>query len=206
MSVQNPYDDSVIKGSGWSTETLKAIKEYVDLIDDAASGLVAIKAEVEGLAGEAMRGTNGAALAADYTAGRAGYLDNLASTAVGRLQVKATTIELNQAAGVKDLFLGTTQDVVIEKLAIRIPVDVSAGASTSISIQTDDTTNQVFISAATGVKANLTAQAQLGWTGVTLLKTGKKIQLTIAGAATGIACLCDVIAEYRAVVAGGTLA
>ena len=127
-------------------------------------------------------------------------------TLVGKLQIKATTIELNQAAGAKDLFTGTDQDVVIEKLTIRIPVDVSAGTMTSLSIQTDDTTNQVFISAADGAKANLTAQAQLGWTGVTLLKATKKIQLTIAGAATGIACSCDVIAEYRAVVSGGYLA
>ncbi|MBA7564247.1 hypothetical protein ES708_05909 [subsurface metagenome] len=76
----------------------------------------------------------------------------------------------------------------------------------SLSIQTDDTTNQVFISAAVGVKANLTAQAQLSWTGFTLLKATKKIQLTIAGAATGIACSADVIAECRAVVTGGYLA
>ena len=143
--------------------------------------------------------------AGELTAARAGYLDYLLPTTVGKLQIKATTIDLNQAAGTYDLFTGTTQDVVIEKLTIRIPVDVSAGACDSISIQTDDTTNQLFISAVTGAKANLTAQAQLGWTGVTLIKTGKKIQLTIAGAATGIACSCDVIAEYRAVIAGGYL-
>ncbi len=139
-----------------------------------------------------------------------GALVNARSTAytrlVGVLQIKATTIELNQAVGAKDLFTGTGQDVVIERLAIRIPADVSGGAMASLSIQTDDTTNQVFISAAEGVKANLTAQSQLYWTGVILLKATKKIQLTIAGAATGIACSCDVIAECRAVVNGGYLA
>jgi len=123
----------------------------------------------------------------------------------GKLQMAATTIELNQAAGSYDLFTGTTQDVVVEKLMIRIPVDVSGGAMTSLSIQTDDTTPQVFIDATAGAKANLTAQAQLAWTGAVLLKADKKIQLTIAGAATGIACDCDVIAECRAVVAGGYL-
>lgn len=123
----------------------------------------------------------------------------------GKLQVKATTIELNQAAGAKDLFTGTAQDVVVEKLIIRIPVDVSGGAMTSLSIQTDDTTAQVFIDSTTGAKANLTAQAQLAWTGAHLLKATKKIQLTIAGAPTGIACSCDVVAECRAVVAGGYL-
>lgn len=132
--------------------------------------------------------------------------DPVEATAIGKLQIAATTIELNQVAGNYDLFTGTTQDVVIEKLVIRIPVDVSGGAMTSLSIQTDDTTAQVFISATDGAKANLTAQSQLAWTGAVLIKVGKKIQLTIAGAATGIACSCDVIAECRAVVAGGNLA
>ena len=128
------------------------------------------------------------------------------ATSIGKLQVATATIELNQAAGAKDLFTGTTQDVVVEKLMIRIPVDVPGGAMASLSIQTDDTTAQIFIDATTGAKANLTAQAQLAWTGAILLKATKKIQLTIAGAATGIACSCDVVVEYRAVVAGGYLA
>ena len=34
---------------------------------------------------------------------------------------------------------------------------------------------------------------------------GKKIRLTIAGGAAGVARVCDVIAEYRAVVNGGLL-
>ena len=127
-------------------------------------------------------------------------------TSVGKLQLVATTIELNQAAGNYDLFTGITQDVVVEKLMIRIPEDVSGGAMTSLSIQTDDTTAQVFIDAAAGAQVNLTAQAQLSWTGTALIKVGSKIQLIIAGAATGIACSCDVIAECRAVVAEGTLA
>jgi len=40
---------------------LTTINNYVDLIDDATNGLAAIKAEVEGLAGAAMRGTDNAA-------------------------------------------------------------------------------------------------------------------------------------------------
>jgi len=39
MSVQNPFDDSVIKGVGWSTETLKAIKEFVDALEPALGNL-----------------------------------------------------------------------------------------------------------------------------------------------------------------------
>jgi len=131
---------------------------------------------------------------------------NTGPTTIGKLQVAATTENLDQAAATYDLFIGTTQDVILEKLVIRIPVDVTGGACTSISIQTDDTTPQVFIDAATGAKANLTAQAQLGWTGATLIKVGKKIRLTITGAATGIACVCDIVAECRAAVAGGHLA
>jgi len=43
MSVENPYDDSVIKGAGWTDETLKAIKEFVD----------AVEVKLDKLAGEA---------------------------------------------------------------------------------------------------------------------------------------------------------
>ncbi len=127
---------------------------------------------------------------------------------MGRLQVAPTTIDLQQAAGTYDLFTGTTQDVVVEKLLIRLPnVDVSDDVTiTSISIQTNDTTPQVFISAADGAKVNLTAEAQLGYTGVVTVKVGKKIQLTIAGGAADEATVCDVIAECRAVVSGGYLA
>ena len=126
---------------------------------------------------------------------------------MGRLQVAATTIDLQQAAGTYDLFIGTTQDVVVERLLIRLPnVDVSDDVTiTSISIQTNDTTPQVFISVADGAKANLTAEAQLGYTGVVMIKVGKKIQLTIAGGAADEATVCDVIAEYRAVASGGYL-
>jgi len=131
----------------------------------------------------------------------------VAEKAKGRLQIAATTIELNQAAGAKDLFTGTTQDVVVEKLVFRMPnVDISGGGVTSISIQTNDTTAQVFISSTTGDLANLTQEAQLAWTGACLIKVGTKIQLTIAGATAGVACSCDVVAECRAVVAGGHLA
>ncbi|GAI96078.1 unnamed protein product, partial [marine sediment metagenome] len=50
------------------------------------------------------------------------------------------------------------------------------------------------------------AEAQLGYTGVIMIKVGKKIQLTIAGGAADNPTVCDVIAEYRAVASGGYLA
>lgn len=132
-----------------------------------------------------------------------GRLRALLST---RLQIAATTIDLNQGIGTYVLFTGTTQNVVLEKLTIRMPNAVAGGALTSISIQSDDTTPQVYISAADGEVANLTAEAQLGWTGVSLIVTGATIGLSIAGGAHGGAYVCDVIAVYRAVVSGGYLA
>ncbi len=122
------------------------------------------------------------------------------------LQMAETTIDLNQAAASYDLFTGTEQDVIVERLVITMPNIVGGGALTSISIQTDDVTPIIFISAALGVVANLTAEAQLAWTGAISVHTGAKIQLTIAGGAHGVAYVCDVEVEYRAVVAGGSLA
>lgn len=71
---------------------IDAITGYVDLIDDATNGLAAIKAEVEGLGGEAMRGTNSAALASAWTAARATYLDNLSAGAAA-LEATLTAIK-----------------------------------------------------------------------------------------------------------------
>ncbi|GAI60094.1 unnamed protein product [marine sediment metagenome] len=145
----------------------------------------------------------GAGFSAQIKAGTIYRILNISSVEI----IAATTIDLQQAAATYDLFTGTTQDVVVEKLLIRLPnVDVSDDVTiTSISIQTNDTTAQVFISAADGVKVNLTAEAQLGYTGVVMVKVGKKIQLTIAGGAADEATVCDVIAEYRAKVSGGYL-
>lgn len=50
---------------------LLAIEGYTDKIDDATNGLTAIKAEVEGLAGAAMRGTDGANTTVPDAAGTA---------------------------------------------------------------------------------------------------------------------------------------
>lgn len=132
---------------------------------------------------------------------------------MGRLQIAATTEDLKRGdgeAGTDDLFTGTTQDVVLEKLVIRLPnVDCSddTGGFSGISIQTDDETPSVIIDATNGAKEKLTAEAQLAWTGVAILiKVGTKIQITIIGAAADDTTTCDVIAEYRAVASGGYLA
>ena len=129
------------------------------------------------------------------------------STGQGVLQVRNTTIDLNQAAATYTLFTVNAQDVVVEALVFRCPAAAAGGALTSISIQTDDATPQIFITAAQGAVANLTSEAQLAWTGAIMLDLGSaaRIQLTIAGGATGVAYVCDVIALYRAIVAGGNL-
>jgi len=147
---------------------------------------------------------------------RAGYLDELAAANIPadtdpkvmvRLQIKATTIDLNQAAATYVLFTANTQDVVVEKLVLRMPNSALAAPFTYLTIQTDDTTPIVLIDATAGAVGNLTAEAQLAWTGAILLDAGTAatIGLTIAVAFGGAATVADVIAEYRAVVAGGTL-
>lgn len=57
----------------------------------------------------------------------------------------------------------------------------------------------------TGAKANLTAENQLSWDGAIYLGVGDKIQLTIAGGAADASTVCNIIAQYRAVVSGGSL-
>lgn len=135
-----------------------------------------------------------------------GLLDLAAPAAVGAKQVVATTIDLNQVAGSYVLLTGTTAAVILESILIRMSGGAVAGAVTSISIQSDDATPQVYIDAVSGAVANLTDQAQLAWEGSSLIPVATEIELTIAGGAAGVARVCDVVATYRAVVAGGTLA
>jgi hypothetical protein len=130
----------------------------------------------------------------------------IVATIVGKPQVKATTIDLNQAAASYTLFTGTTQVVVVDSLVIKMPNHAAGGALTSISIQTNDATPGIFITAAQGVVASLTAENQLIWFGAMYITVGKLIQLTIAGGAEGAAHVCFVVCTYHSVVAGGLLA
>ena len=150
-----------------------------------------------------------------YTAARAVFLDELAaanipadtdSKVMGRLQIKATTIDLNQVAATYPLFTGTAQAVILESLNIKMPNLAAGGALTSISIQTDDVTPGVIISVAQGAVANLTAEADLSWTGSLYITVATIITLTIAEKAHGAAYVCNIACCYRAVVSGGNLA
>jgi len=184
---------TAIKGAGWTDENLTTIDSLIDTL------LTRVTAAV--------------ALASVCTEARLAELDaaNIPADTdpkvMGRLQIAATTIDLQQAAATRDLVTGTTQDVVIESLVLRCPVDCSddVGDFTGISIQTDDTTPQVFIAQADGVKANLKQDAQLAWTGAVLLKATKKIQLTIYGGAADDPTVCDIVIKCRAVASGGYL-
>lgn len=124
----------------------------------------------------------------------------------GKLQIATTTEDLNQAEGTYDLLVGTTQAVVLEKLIIQMPTGAAGGALTSISIQTDDATPAVIINSTDGAVGNLTSEAQLPWTGAKIISVGTKLQLTIAGGAHGSEYITTIMAQCRAVVAGGYLA
>jgi len=119
-----------------------------------------------------------------------------------------TTEDLAQSATSYTLFTGTTADVILEGISLRnANVNCSDDASfTGISIQTDDATVATFISQTDGVKANLTAEATIAWTGSAVIKTGTIIKLTIYGAAADATCAADIIATYRPTGTGtGTL-
>lgn len=127
-------------------------------------------------------------------------------TGVGSSQVASTTEDLNQAEGTYDLFTGTTQPVILKALTIKMPTGAAGGSLTSISIQTDDATPGVIISSTLGAVANLTSEADIGWSGELRIDVGTKIQLTVAGGAHGSEYITKITASYVAVTAGGTLA
>lgn len=121
-------------------------------------------------------------------------------------QIAITTEDLNQAASTYDLLTGTTQPVILKGFSIKMPTGAAGGALTSISVQTDDATPGVIFNSTTGAVANLTSEAELSWTGIMRINVGTKIQLTIAGGAHGSEYITTITAEYKAIVAGGTLA
>lgn len=133
----------------------------------------------------------------------------VATTVMGRAQIAVEEADFDSVAvGDWAMLVGTGQDVVIESLVFHCARDLSGDAGfTGISIQTTATTPQVFIPQAEGVKANLTAESQLAWTGAILLKADSYIDLSIYGGAIANAVsIVQIIATYRAVVSGGYVA
>jgi len=209
---------------------------YLDQLDfNLQEAIAAVLAAERGTDNATLRATWTDAMAvalANYTAVRADYLDELAAAnlpaditnvkavvdanallvdtrVMGRAQIAVHNDDLDSiAAGTYSLVTAVDQDVIIESLVAYCKRDLSGDAGfTGLSVQTDDTTNQVFISQADGVKANLTAESQLAWTGAILLKVGSYIDLSIYGGAVANAeSLWDLVITYRAVVSGGYIA
>ncbi|GAI70679.1 unnamed protein product, partial [marine sediment metagenome] len=151
---------------------------------------------------------SGATVVNDYS--KETQLDAIESAAgplvIGKAQIAATTIDLDLGIGSHDLFTGTAQAVILESLNIKLPTGAPGGTLTSISIETDDATPGVIIDAVAGAVANLTTEADLGWTGTLYITVGTKIQLSILGGPSDADYICQVTAKCRAVVSGGYLA
>ena len=92
------------------------LKTYCDILDDVTNGLAAIKAEVEGLAGAAMRGTDSAALASVCTEVR------LAELAAANLPANIDTLLARVTAAVA-LASVCTEARLAELGSTNIPAD-----------------------------------------------------------------------------------
>ena len=125
---------------------------------------------------------------------------------VGVLQIASATEDLNQLPGAKGLFIGTAQKVVLEKLILKMPTGDAGGTVTSVSVENDDVTPTTYITSVQGAVANLTSEAEISWTGYSLINVGTKINLTLNGGPHGSAYVATAITQCRAVVGGGYLA
>jgi hypothetical protein len=124
-------------------------------------------------------------------------------TGAGVTQIASTIADL-ETTGTVDLLTGTTQDVILEALTIKMPTGAAGGTLNSISIQTDDATPGIIISSTLGAVANLTSEAELGWSGEMRICVGTKIQLTKDGG-HGSSYVTKISAKYKAIVSGGGL-
>ncbi len=97
-------------------------------------------------------------------------------------RLKTFTLDLAQAAATYDLCSSSGGDVWIEKIA---PVVTIAGAVwTTVAIVTDDTTPWVILAAAIPAVFTVGTTVPTTWAQILpqILRSGKKIQYTIAGA------------------------
>ncbi|GAJ08301.1 unnamed protein product, partial [marine sediment metagenome] len=133
---------------------------------------------------------------------------------MGKLQMAVASWDgrLGDGAGSDVLLTATGQAVVIKGVIVVMAAtpDLTDDPWTGISVEDDyATTPHTFIAAADGVKANLTANAQLAWsaeeTGV-YLAVGRGIQATAIGDDADEDASITVIVLYRAVASGGYLA
>ena len=141
-----------VDAAGTTTVFARLAQIVTTYLADGTIGLAALEALVDDLE-TAVGAIEGATtLHNKLTVARAGYLDELAAAnlptdvanvqadtepkVMGRTQIAATTIDLNQAAASYDLFTGTTEAVILESLNIKMPNLAGGGALTGISIQT----------------------------------------------------------------------
>lgn len=135
-----------------------------------------------------------------------GYIwdgNNWILSAVPSCLTSITTIELNKAASAYDLWTNGSSDIQVLSLSFISIKDLTgdlAGSLTSIAIKSTDDTPVTFISATAGAKANLSEGKHLQYNGQDVVAAGKKIQLTIAGGATGSSIICPVFMAYQEVV------
>ncbi len=133
-----------------------------------------------------------------------GVIENINEDVEDMMNVK--TIDINQSAGDYDLFVGTVEPIILEALIVSMPDDIATpGSLVSISVQTDHSTPQEFISTVQGAVANMTARAQFAWDGNVLLEVGDKIQLTINGGPEGATYLVKVYVKYQSLDELGVL-
>lgn len=114
------------------------------------------------------------------------------------------TMNLAQAANTYDLCTASGGDVIVWGMSCYCTV---VGATwTSVTIQTDATTNFVFMNSTEGARANFTAgkDVTLTWTQVVkaLVRSGNKIRYTIAGSTGTGSAVVTVMAQS---VNGGIL-
>lgn len=214
--------DAAAAGAVTGTDTLTAyIKQLVtelivvDEFHDVPAADNTLNAQINEVIGN--KSDAAAAGAVTTTDTLVGYIKQLittaeltgSATAIGKRQVATTTFDLHQGAATFDLLTGTTQDFMLTGFSFKLPnIDVSDDcAITSISIVTDDVTAQVIINTTDGAKANLTAEAELSWTGRVKITSGTKIQVILAGGTADTDPTTALItAEGYAIVAGGNLA
>ena len=93
-------------------------------------------------------------------------------------RTKIISISANRNTGVYDI-VTASEDLVAELLGVY--VDTTVTGLTAVSIQTDDSTPVVLVSAAEGAVAGLTAGKNLTFALASkiFLKSGKKVQLSI---------------------------
>ena len=121
---------------------------------------------------------------------------------------KSFTANLTQVAATYDLCTATGGDVMIDVYNLAFYMATAGATFTSVSVQSNQTAPFVLLSSAEGAVANLTAQKHVVRTIPSsagfILKSGQKIQYTIAGP-TGSGSM-EVSLSFKPLSLGATLA